>query len=117
MFYNYIAKTTESEAAVLFNVLFKSLTLSRHLPQVFSPAWSNNECHVYFRTLSSTCWMRRHGLGCRGWLAPVAARGSSLNRQQEGNGVGGQIRWTEVIVVDLVSAKITAILWVRDWLW
>jgi len=42
----------------------------------------------------------------------VAARGSSVNRHQEGNGAGGQIRWAEVIVVDLVGPEITAVLWV-----
>jgi len=97
---------------------FTKPLIFRHKPHVLSLAWSHNECHchVYFRAFSSLYPLDAlaRGLGCRGWLASSAARGSSINSHQDENRARGQTRWVAVTVVDLVGPEITAVSWIES---
>ena len=89
---------------------------------------SNDTSHTSYlslgHTTNATCIFSRvllypldapaRGLGCRGWLAPSAARGSSINSHQDENGARGQTRgWRSL--VDLVGPEITAISWIESY--
>jgi len=69
---------------------------------------------VFLRILLYPLDALARGLGCRVWLAPAAARGSSINSYQDENGARGQTRWVSVTVVDLVGPEITAVSWIES---
>ena len=88
----------------------------RHKPHVLSLSRlvTQRMPRVFLRILLYPLDALARGLGCRVWLAPAAARGSSINSYQDENGARGQTRWVAVTVVDLVGPEITAVSWIES---